>query len=1037
MLEQISKLSEDEFPAWSEAQTAAVQELTEQLRSSPPAAAAAPETARAPEPLTPVGEVAAPVTAAEVANELVRPESIAPKGERSVAPKGAKSAAPKGSESADRQKQEKPAETATVPVDGERLNRMMQLASEGMIASRRFAALQRVLTRLREVNEQLGKTAKRQDGRRGARGLLPQDLQDLRRHHASAVRLLDELTLDLERAAWRTERLSTELYDVVLSSRMRPFAEGVRAFPRTVRDLSRQLGKKVQLRIIGEAVSVDRDILRKLEAPLNHIIRNCLDHGIETPAEREAAGKPEQGTVIIEARHHAGMLTIEVRDDGRGIDPERIRRRVVERGLVDGAMAANLSEAELLDFLFLPGFSTAAKVTEVSGRGVGLDVVQSMVHEVGGTVRIDSTPGQSTLFHFRLPVTLSVVRAALAHIAGEPYAFPLSRLVRLVRLGREEIEPVEGRQQFQLDGESVGLVNAAEVLGLEHVLPSSERVNVLVIGQGGQLCGLVVDRFGGEQDLVVRPLDPNLGRVAHVSSAALLDNGDPILIIDVDDIFQSVQILLGEGRLRGMRSVDADNVAGRKPRVLVVDDSITVREVERQLLTRHGFDVDVAVDGRDGWNALSTSSYDLLVTDIDMPRMNGIELIRTLRRDPRYKELPVIIVSYKDREEDRMLGLEVGANAYLTKGSFHDESLVTMVTDLIGDPTVRIALVNDLKMALIALQRVIESIPGARIAWTAADGAQALDRCRADTPDLILMDMIMPVMDGVEATRLIMKECPCPIVVVTATVTGNANLVYEALGHGALDAVNTPVLGTGGDLSGADDLIRKIRVVERLQKASADGNQRFADVAASPRSMANTMPPLVAIGASTGGPQALVRILSDLPHPLLWAIVIVQHIDPVFAPGLAKWLAEETSLDVEVAHPGEPYAMGTVAVANTDDHLVVDRNGRYRHVKEPAEQVYRPSVDVFFHSLLQAGVAPAVAVLLTGMGRDGAAGLLALRRAGWHTIAQDRATSVVWGMPGAAVELRSGDRDAAPPIDRCGHRPPHAIPEYLMQGTNP
>lgn len=319
----------------------------------------------------------------------------------------------------------------------------------------------------------------------------------------------------------------------------------------------------------------------------------------------------------------------------------------------------------------------------------------------------------------------------------------------------------------------------------------------------------------------------------------------------------------------------------------------------------------------------------------------------------------------------------------------------------------RIALVNDLKTALAALSRIVRSIPGAEVAWTADDGEQALRRCRADTPDLILMDMIMPVMDGVEATRRIMRECPCPIVVVTATVEGHASRVYEALGHGALDAVNTPVLGPGGGLSGAHDLIRKIRTVERLTAPLA---------AATPVSMpaAPTIEPLtraaptgsvLAIGASTGGPQALVAVLSALPPSMPVAVTIVQHVDPAFGPGLAEWLACETRLLVDVARAGEPMTPGHVRVACSEDHLILDSGSRYRYVREPLDYVYRPSVDVFYESLLTARIGPGVAVLLTGMGRDGASGLLALKRAGWHTIAQDQATSVVWGMPGAAVRL--------------------------------
>lgn len=320
----------------------------------------------------------------------------------------------------------------------------------------------------------------------------------------------------------------------------------------------------------------------------------------------------------------------------------------------------------------------------------------------------------------------------------------------------------------------------------------------------------------------------------------------------------------------------------------------------------------------------------------------------------------------------------------------------------------RIALVNDLTIALAGLRQVIASMDDAEIAWTAMDGAEALAQCRADTPDLILMDMIMPVMDGVESTRRIMQECPCPIIVVTATVEGNAGRVYEALGHGALDATETPTLGTGGELTGAQALISKIRTVRRLTAPRVA--PPIVDLTAAPAPPPARSPSaptsIIAIGASTGGPQALVTALHALPRPLACPVVIVQHVDVHFADGLATWIAAETGLPVQTVTAGQTLEPA-VLIAATVDHLVIEQGGRLRYTPDPREAVYRPSVDVFFASLLRAGIAPGTAVLLTGMGRDGAAGLLALRDAGWHTIAQDEATSVVWGMPGAAVQINA------------------------------
>jgi two-component system sensor histidine kinase and response regulator WspE len=290
-------------------------------------------------------------------------------------------------------------------------------------------------------------------------------------------------------------------------------------------------------------------------------------------------------------------------------------------------------------------------------------------------------------FTLVLPITRSVVRAALVEIAGEPYAFPLTRIERLVRLDEADVQAAEGRQHYLHEERPVGLVAAAEALGLP-VTPRAEGpVPAVQIASGGERYGLAVDRFLGEQDLVVRPLDPRLGKVPNISAAAVLEDGDPVLLVDTDDLVRSVDLLLHQGRLRSIR-VTARRAEGPRPRrrVLVVDDSRTVREVERGLLTSRGYLVDVAVDGSDGWNAVRAGGYDLVITDVDMPRMNGIELVRRIKQDVALKKTPVMIVSYKDREEDRLRGLEAGADAYVTKSAFQEAGWVDSVVDLVGEP---------------------------------------------------------------------------------------------------------------------------------------------------------------------------------------------------------------------------------------------------------------------------------------------------------------------------------------------------------------
>lgn len=312
----------------------------------------------------------------------------------------------------------------------------------------------------------------------------------------------------------------------------------------------------------------------------------------------------------------------------------------------------------------------------------------------------------------------------------------------------------------------------------------------------------------------------------------------------------------------------------------------------------------------------------------------------------------------------------------------------------------RIAIVNDLVTAVEALRRILASVPDYQLAWVAWNGAEAVERCARDTPDLILMDLVMPVMDGTEATRRIMAQSPCAILVVTASVELNTAKVFETLGAGALDAVSTPVLGPYGDAGGAEVLLSKIRIVQRLISRE---HRHAGRPVLHPNSGQRDF--LVGIGASAGGPAALATILSHLPHNLPAALVIVQHIDAEFAPAMATWLDEQSNLPVRIAHEGDRPQMSTALLAASNDHLVLLDTQTLGYRSDPVGYSYRPSVDVFFESVARHQKKNVVAVLLTGMGRDGAKGLKLLREAGAVTIAQDRASSVVYGMPKAAAEL--------------------------------
>jgi two-component system sensor histidine kinase and response regulator WspE len=698
LLASLARVEEPEVPAWTTANDAAVTALVESLRVAPPTNDAVAASVVATQQVrevsaAPMSEPQVPATidqekrVSQPSDEVVASTLTSPPQEHpsaSVAPH-ATPAAPSS-------------RASSVRVTAEKLDRLLQLAGETMLESRRLAAirteagdLKRELTRLEDELDQLRSVVRRA-------GLDPSLLAPARGIlDRSRGRVLSHL-LTVENAIRRGEETSTQLYHEVLSSRMRPFSDVTAALPRTVRDVARALGKDAKLEIIGENVPVDRDILARLDAPLNHMLRNALDHGIESPDERRARGKSPQATLRVEARHHAGQLRVRVSDDGRGIDLDALRERIVRKQLASSEMAAGLDRQELLEFLFLPGFSTAQKVTEYSGRGVGLDVVQTTAREIGGVARIHTELGKGTVFELDLPITLSVIRALLVDVCGETLAFPLARIDRVVQPERAAITTVAGRMQFILEDAdaaqgsttsavsmttSIGIVEAGRVLQLGEPSTDVDRANIVVLGSGEERYGFAVDGLVGEEDLVVRALDERLGKVAHLSASAVRENGEPVLIVDTEDIIQSVRMALNEGRLRGARPA-IENSARRMRRALVVDDSATVREVERQLLLRMGFAVETAVDGLDGWHQLRDGLFDLVISDIDMPRMNGIEFVRTLRADPRFTSIPVIVVSYKDREEDRRAGLEAGATAYLTKGAFQDSTFADTVRDILG-----------------------------------------------------------------------------------------------------------------------------------------------------------------------------------------------------------------------------------------------------------------------------------------------------------------------------------------------------------------
>jgi len=576
--------------------------------------------------------------------------------------------------------------TRAVRVNIESMNRLMSLVGELIVKKQVTSGIRgeafQARRRVREINLALDGLRRRLvDSSIGEHWLT--ELDEIADRIGQVDEFLHRGAGVLETHEAHTAEITRQMQREVIAHRMQPFGDVAQGFKRLVRQLGQTLGKDVRLEISGTEVGVDRDILERLNAPLTHLIQNAMDHGIDSKEVRASANKPVSGIIRLSAQHKGGLLSIVVEDDGRGIDLEKLRLAVLDKKLVTASVAASLQDHELLEFLFLPGFSMSKKLSNISGRGVGLDLVRHTLQEVRGSIRLATQAGKGSRFEITLPVTLIVVRCLVVEISGELFALPVGRIARALQVERDHVQTLENRQYLMLDGHQTGLVVAAELLELTGGTQSSGTLDVLVLAKGQVRYGLVVDRLVGERQLVERPLDARLGKVEDVASVSMLDDGSPVLILNVDDVLHSVERMASGRTLRKVGENKANSEIKQGRRVLVVDDSITVREVERGLLSLQGYQVDVAVDGAEGWNALRTGQYDLLVSDVDMPRMNGIELVKLVRADARMKHLPVIIVSYKDREVDRLNGLDAGADRYLTKGSFQDDTFVETVAELI------------------------------------------------------------------------------------------------------------------------------------------------------------------------------------------------------------------------------------------------------------------------------------------------------------------------------------------------------------------
>jgi two-component system chemotaxis sensor kinase CheA len=408
-----------------------------------------------------------------------------------------------------------------------------------------------------------------------------------------------------------------------------------------------------------------------------HLLRNAIDHGIEPATVRSAAGKPETGCITLAAAIRGGRVEVIVKDDGRGLDLGAIRDQLRQRGL-----GVSDDETNLVEHIFSGGFSTAPKVTTVSGRGVGLEVVKTSMQSLRGTVAVTFEPGRGTCFTLRAPLTLTAVRALSVEAGGRTFAIETTGVDRILRIGADDVESIEGREAVMLDGRPAGVVTLAELLGVPERPASTiaERRPAVVLADGARRAAVVVDDIRAERDIVIRPLGRRLRRIRFVTGASLLPDGNVALILSCADIVDGVRTLSSPASVAQSMTVAQE---AQSRRLLLVDDSVTTRTLEKSILEGAGYEVMVATDGVEAWQMLIERGADLVVSDVEMPRMDGFALTETIRRSNQFRELPVILMTARDNEADRAQGLKVGANAYLFKSAFDQRELLATIGQIL------------------------------------------------------------------------------------------------------------------------------------------------------------------------------------------------------------------------------------------------------------------------------------------------------------------------------------------------------------------
>ncbi|MFN6531128.1 hybrid sensor histidine kinase/response regulator [Nostoc sp. ChiSLP03a] len=506
-------------------------------------------------------------------------------------------------------------------------------------------------------------------------------------HHHSEKRLeqlghlVKTLQSSLSEDTTRLEQLSSDLEEGIRTLRLLPFATIFNLFPRMVRDLAQQQGKFVELIAEGKDTLADKRLLEEMKDPLMHILRNAIDHGIEPPQERERLGKPTTATIRLKAYQTPTNIVLEISDDGRGLDLDRIKQIAVKRGICGEEESAAMTPSQIQALIFAPGFSTAPLLTEVSGRGVGLDVVQTNVEKLKGTIQVESFPGQGCTLRVNLGITLATAHVLIVQVNQMPYAIPVEFVQTACLIKSEEIFPLEGRDTIIRDSQPISIVQLADLLELPPMpsgLTQETALSCIILQVGQAQLGVVVDALVDEQDVLIKPQSQLLKRVRNVSGATILGTGDVCMVLNPQDLVKSAR-----SRSQSISSTQTRQLAPTKPTVLLVEDSIATRTQEKRILETAGYQVITAVDGLDGLNKLRSHTVDAVISDVQMPNLDGLGLTAKIRQYQEYSELPIILVTSLASDEDKRRGAEAGANAYIIKGSFNQEALLSALKRLV------------------------------------------------------------------------------------------------------------------------------------------------------------------------------------------------------------------------------------------------------------------------------------------------------------------------------------------------------------------